>query len=394
MENKKAKKILIISVLGLIALRIFSLFLIPYLPHLEQFRYTSYFSAIREGDEEKYFNMAKMIYHLSFKPDAAMLGFSLMIVPFIFFGGENYSNVFFPLVIFNGIFLFSLTLILLAWASFLIFKKIWPAVLSGSLFLLFPFIFYLFRGYGPHFPTMAWNDINFLNMNWLAAMADEPAAFFASLILFLLLVAGRKNFGPVFYSLLGFIAGFSAMVRITNIVIVAATALIIFLYEASRKYKNLFFYCSSVLIAFLPQFMYNTVFFGSPISFGYQKDYNTSWVAAGYVNGPMWGFDNFFHLFSRAADYSLLAIPAFLLLFTIILLGILYIAKINKRHAFIIGLWFFSLTLIYMFFQTGQCAPRYYLPAVPAFIILMTAVLMRISNKIKTRFISAKENIF
>ena len=163
--DKKTKKILIIAIAGLIALRIFSLFLIPYLPHLEQFKisnfpdvaqfkYSDHFSAIKEGDEKKYFTMAQMIYNFKFEPHVAMLGFSSIIVPFIFIFGQDYSNIFFPLVIFNSIFLFSSTLILLVWSSFLIFsakglttasasggKKITPAVLSGFLFLIFPFYF-------------------------------------------------------------------------------------------------------------------------------------------------------------------------------------------------------------------------------------------------------------
>ncbi len=392
--DKKIKKILIISVASLIVLRIFSILLIPYLPHLEQFKisniphvkqfkYSDHFSAIKEGDDGKYFDTAKMIYGLSFKETVGILGFPLMIVPFIFFWGENYSNVFFPLVIFNSIFLFSLTLTLLVWVSFLIFKKVAPAVFSGVLFLLFPFIFYVFRGYGPQFPTMAWNDINFLNINWLAAMADEPAAFFALLVLFLLLIAERKKIGLVFYSLLGFFAGYSAMIRVSNIVIVLASALVIFIYELNKKFKKLFFYCFFAFFAFLPQLIYNFVFLGSPLSFGYQKEYYTDWFAVGSASGPMWELSNFLHLFQRAIDYSLFAIPAFLILFIIILLGFLYISKINKRDAFIVILWFLLPALFYMFFETGHTAMRYYMPAVGPFVILSIGALGWISEKLK-----------
>ncbi len=393
--DKKTKKILIISVFGLIVLRIFSLFLIPYLPHLEQYiisnisdvehnKYSKYFSAIKEGDEEKYFNMAKMIYSFSFKETVSMLGFPLMIVPFMFVFGQSSSDIFFPLIIFNGIFLFSLTLILLVWSCFLIFKKTAPAVLSGVLFLLFPFIFYVFRGYGPQFPTMAWNDINFLNINWLAAMADEPATLFALLVLFLLLVAGRKKFGMFFYSIVGFLAGFSTMVRVTNVVIAAAAGLVIFLCEADKKYRKLFFYGLSAFLGFLPQFLCNTVFFGSPISFGYQVQYHRIGWLFGVEpdkNFP-WNFGYFFHLFSRAVDYSWLTIPVFLIIFTLMILGILRILKINKCHALIAGLWFFLPVFIYMFFSTGQTAMRYYMLAVPAFIILSVAAISWIGEKI------------
>ncbi len=393
--NPNTSKILIISMAGLIVLRLFSILLIPHLPHLEQFRisnlppqvgqfqYSDHFSAIHEGEDTSYYDMAKMIYDFDFKDDATMLGYSLMIVPFIFIFGNSYSDVFFPLLLFNSIVLFSLTLILLVWASFLIFKKAWPAIFSGILFLLFPFIFYIFRDYGPQFPTMAWNDINFMNINWLAAMADQPAAFFALLILFLLLIAERKRFGMFFYSIVGFLAGFSTMVRVTNVVIAAAAGLVIFLCEADKKYRKLFFYGLSAFLGFLPQFLYNTVFFGSPISFGYQVEYRDGWLVGEPQKNFMWSFGYFFHLFSRAVDYSWLAIPVFLIIFTSMIFGILYILKINKRHALIVGLWFFLPVVIHMFFRTGQTAMRYYIPAIGPFVILLVAALGWISEKLK-----------
>lgn len=400
--NFTASKILIISVAGLILLRIFIVFLVPHLPHLEQykisnlpdvrsFKYDDYFSAIKEGDDIGYYYVAEMVYNADFREEIAasdalrktLLGYPLTIVPFIFIFGRGYASVFFPLVIFNGILLFSLTLIFLVWSAFLIFRKIWPAVFSGFLFLMFPFIFYVFRNYGPQFKTGAWNDVNFMHINWLAAMADQPATFLAGLILLLLLLAERKKFGMVFYSLIGFLAGFSAMVRVTNIVFAAAAGLIIFLYESEKKYRKLFFYGLFALLGFLPQFLYNFVFFGSPISFGYQTEYRAGWlVGAKPQNNFMWSFGNFSHLFSRAVDYSWLAVPAFLIILALIIFGILRILKMNKRQALIAGLWFFLPVFIYMFFRTGQDAMRYYMPAVPAFIILSVAAAGWIGEKI------------
>lgn len=392
---KNEKKILIIAVAGLILLRIFSLFVIPYFPHLEQFKYNNYFSAIHEGDDTGYYIMAKMIYDFDFKKDATMLGYSFMIVPFIAVFGENFNDIFFPLIIFNGVILFSLTLILIVWTSFIIFKKILPAVFSGLLFVLFPFIFYLFRNFGRQFKTGAWNDINFFHVNWLAMMADQPAAFFTMLILFLLIITEEKKLGLSFYPLIGFLTGFSVMVRITNVVIILAVSTVIFLFEKDKKYKKLFFYFLFSLIAFLPQFAYNAAFFSSPASFGYQEEYRTAWVEAGSARGIMWSFGNFFHLFSRAARYSLFSIPVFLALFVFTLTGILRIMRMNKHYAFTLCFCFFSLTLIYMFFQTGQTAMRYYLPAIPPFIIISLAAFLFIKDYFSAflRRIERKDNI-
>lgn len=384
--SHNTKKILILSIIGLIALRFLSLFLVPYLPHLEQYKHNKYFSAINEGDDWDYYYMAEMIYKMDFKEDFAMMGFPVMIVPFIFIFGNDFWEIFLPVVIFNSVFLFSLCIILIVWLSFLIFRKIFLSVFSGFLFVAFPFVFYVFRDYGPQFATGAWNDTNFMHMNWLSVMADQPATFFALLILFLIIISVKKEFGLVFYSLLGFLAGYSAMIRITNIVVFGAAALIILLCVKKKKYLKLFFYGLFSILGFLPQFLYNFYFFGSPLSFGYQKEYYTDWYAAGSASGPMWDFGNFFHLFSRAVDYSLLAIPAFLAIFTLLLFGFLRVWKINRCFALAVSLFFLFPTLIYMFFETGQTAMRYYMVAVPAFLILNAGAMDMIYTKLRRIF--------
>ena len=391
-------------------MRILLLFLIPYLPHLEQykisnlpptagqFKYGDHFLAIQEGDDLNYYAMASRIYNLDFKESFSRgLAFPLMIVLFIFIFGNSFAGIFLPVVIFNGIFLFCGAIALIVWAAFFIFsvqntgnskipggKKIFPAVLSGFLFLIFPFIFYVLRNYGPQFKTGAWNDINFLNMNWLSVMTDPPAAFFTLLILFLLLIAEKRKSRPLFYSLIGFLVGFSMMIRITNIVIAVAAILVIFLFETEKRYKKIFFYCLSSLIAFMPQFVYNAVFFGSPLSFGYAQEYLTAWVTR--KGSIMWNPGYFSHLIGRAVDYSVLVIPALTIVLSLLLLGIFYIARTSKRHAFMMALWFFFPVLIYMFFAAGQTAIRYYMPAVPALIILSVAALCAIFDWFKIKF--------
>lgn len=403
MQDRNTKKILIISVAGLIALRIFLLFLIPYLPHLEQYKisnipdiehpwYSRHFSAIKEGDDKSYYDMAEMINNFQFKESERTLGYPLMIAPLIsLFGKDSFSGAFFTLIIFNSIFLFSAALILIVWISFLVFKKIAPALLSGFLFLLFPFIFYIFRSYGPQFKVATWNDINFMGMNWLAVMADQPAALFSLLVLFLLLVAERKKAEPFFYALVGFVAGYSAMVRISNIVIVFAAALVIFIYESGKKYKKLIFYSVFSLIGFLPQFIYNVVFFGSPIKFGYQESYR-GWIDLGVPDVPIFSIGNVLHLLNRATDYSWLVIPALLLVLVFISFGILYVKKNSKPLALALALWFFLPVLFYASFITGTTTMRYYIPAIGPFVILSSAALFAIGDWLKVKFFCDKIN--
>jgi len=374
--SKDIKKILIISITFLIVLRIFSLLLIPHLPHLERYKYNNYFSALNSGDDLGYHLMAKMIYKSEFDGYVRTLGFPLMITPFIFVFGGDFFDIFLPVVLFHSVILFSLSIIMIVLATFSIFRKIIPAIASGFLFIVFPFVFYIFRSYGPQFKTGAWNDLNFFDMHWLAAMSDQPAAFFALLILFLLIVNIKKEFSLFFCGLLGFLAGFSTMIRISNVMIAFSAGLIIFLCQKIKKYKKLFFYGLFACLGFLPQFVYNIIFFGSPISFGYWGEKNNMLNWNNGADSMIWDFSNFFHIIARAIDYSWLIIPVFLSILSVVVLGLLYIRKFNKPSATAVVLWFLLPVLFYMFFETGQTTIRYYLSAVPPFVILFVAALM------------------
>jgi hypothetical protein len=379
--------------MALIALRLFFLFfIIPHLPHLENYKYTNYFSAMITGDDTGYYKLAEMVYKFDFKEHPWTLDFPLLIVPFIFVFGHGFFNVFLPLVIFNAVFLFCGAIFLIVWTAFLIFsasaeggKKIFPAVFSGFLFVLFPFIFYIFRNFGPHFQSGNWNDFNFFHMNWLTAMSDPLSAFLAYLILFLLVLSFQKERPTFYYVLLGFLTGYAMMVRVSNITIAAAVAIILLMFSRD-KLKKLFFYAVSALVGFLPQFLYNTAFFGSPIKFGYEGAYR-EWVDIYGFKGPVFGIGNFIHLLFRAVHYSWLAIPVFLILGAFVLAGIFYIKKIDKKIALILALWFFFPVLFYMLFTSGQTTMRYYMPAIMPFVILLVAALSFISEKFKKNYL-------
>ncbi len=380
--DKKIKKILILSVISLIVIRIISLFAIYYLPNLESFRYGSYLSTFEAGDDLGYYILAEMVYKFDFREHPWTLGFPLMIVPFIFIFGQGFFNVFFPLVIFNSIFLFCVAIALIVWTAFLIFKKIKPAIISGLFFVLFPFLFYIFRNFGPHFKTANWNDLNFFHMNWLTAMSDPLSALLVYLIFFLLISGLRNDYGGRYYAFLGFLTGYALMVRASNIATATAVAFTLLLFVRD-KFKKLFLYIIFALIGFLPQFLYNAVFFHSPIKFGYEGAYN-QWIDIGAAKGPIFGIGNLFHLVSRAVDYSWLVIPALLLSVVFILLGILYIGKIDKKIVLVVALWFFLPTIFYLMFVSGTTTMRYYLPAVPAFVIFRVGAPGWLSDKLKS----------
>ena len=100
----------------------------------------------------------------------------------------------------------------------------------------------------------------------------------------------------------------------------------------------------------------------------------------------MWGIENILHLFVRSAEYSRLSIVAFIIMALLVLFGYLYIRRTDKRFAFLMASWFILPTLFYMSFVTGQTAMRYYIPAIPAFIILSVGALYFIADRFKAKF--------
>jgi len=381
-DSKKTTRILIISILSLVLVHIALLFSIYYLPHIESYRYNSYLLTAVTGDDLSYQKLAKMVYDFDFMRHDWTLGFPITLVPFIYFFGENFLDIFVPVVVFNGFFLYSVAIALVVWTSFLVFKKIWPSVLSGFLFLTFPFIFYILRDFGPHYARgQTWNDFNFLHANWLTAQSDSLSAFLTIVILALLIYGMSRNYGVIYYGFLGFLSGFAMMTRLSNIVFILIGIIAIFLY---KRYGDLISYIFFSVVGFLPQLIYNAVILGSPFKFGYQSAY-VDWVAMGAVERPAFSIANITHLISRAVDYSWLAIPAFLLIFGVVFLGALYLYRINKKNALILAFWFILPTLFYTSFTSGQTTMRYYLPAVVPFIILSVAAVISIP-KIKSLF--------
>ncbi|MBI2405083.1 hypothetical protein HYV22_02795 [Candidatus Gottesmanbacteria bacterium] len=331
------------------------------------------------GDEAGYFRLAEMIYDLKLQRHTWTLGFPLAVTPFLFVFGPRFEDVFLPIVIFNGFILYGAAIALVVWGAWMVFGRVLAAFWSGFLFSFFPVVFYIFRDFGPHFSGGTWNDGNFVHANWLSWMSDPLSSFFTLSIFCLLLWSLKRDSGLPFYSFLGFLGGYSMMVRLSNIVVLAIVgAVILWRFE----WKKLLFFSAFSMLGFLPQLMYNSAFFGSPIKFGYQQEY-VSWIAIGAAARPIFSIENFMHLVARATQYSWLAIPAFIFIAGIAALGAYSIIRRNRLYGFIVLAWFLGPTLFYIFFTTGQTTMRYYFPAVPAFILLGVGAVLWTMERIR-----------
>lgn len=365
------KKTLLIIIISLICLRVLSVFLINYIPNLEQYHYNDFLPAFYTGDDKGYHALAKMIYNFDFHTHDWTLGFPVAIVPFMFIFGSEFNDVFFPVVLFNGFVLYSLAITLIVLSAFLVFQKVKMSALAGFGFVIFPFIFYIFRNFGPHFPSGNWNDFNFFHANWLTFMSDPLSAFLVYLIFFLMVLNAKNPItNKYFYPFVGLLSGYAMMTRVSNITIILSILITIFLFHRNKLLKNSLFFISGTVAGFLPQVIYNYKILGSPFSFGYQGAYQ-KWVSMGAAVRPTFSLDNIVHIINRVIEYSWLTIPAMLILGIIIFSGIFYISKIKKEYAVIWGLWFLAPVIFYASFTTGQTSARYYLPSIQPFIMIL-----------------------
>lgn len=374
-KNKRTtKKILIVIISVLIFLRILSLFAIYYLPHLEQYRHNNLLPAMYTGDDKGYHSLATMIFNFNFYQHDWTLGFPIVVSVFMNFFGTDFTNLFLPMVLFNGLFLYSLSIVLIVFSAFLIFQKAKATFLSGLFFVLFPFLFYVFRNFGPSFEAGNWNDFNFFHVNWLTMMSDPLSGFLVYLILFLIIIKSQKKINPIFfYSATGLLSGYAMMTRISNITIILSLLIIFFIFH-KKEFSNFLFFLLGVMIGFFPQFLYNYKILGSPFSFGYQGAYQ-EWVSMGAAVRPIFSLSNITHATERAIDYSWLVIPSGLILLAMTIIGLIYISKIKKEFFLILLLFFLTPVIFYASFTTGQTSARYYIPAIQPIILIFLGFL-------------------
>lgn len=99
-------------------------------------------------------------------------------------------------------------------------------------------------------------------------MSDNLSAFLVFLCFFLFFLEFKKQKPRGNYLiLLGILAGFSALVRVGNALVVPIFSLGFFL---EKRIKEGFLVGAFFFFTFLPQLIYNFLFFGSPLRFGYE----------------------------------------------------------------------------------------------------------------------------
>lgn len=337
------------------------------------------------GDEQTYFNLAKPLSQLSVEKSVVTLGFPLFLAPIIYLTkAVQVADILKPVFFIQAFVLFSLSIVLVILISRKIFKNRIVSLLCASAFTFYPYIFYLlFHKAGPYYPALGLTSgqMSFQYLNWLQVTSDPLSAFLVYLCFFLFLTEFYKdNARYSMLVLLGIVAGFAGLVRISNVLIVG---IFVLAWLLKRKIKEALLIGGFSFFIILPQLIYNYIFFDFPLRFGYE-------VYWGRSIDSVFSLIRWTYLFNKASSY----IPGFLFLFLgglfLFGLGIKYLWNRNRIIALSIVLWFLSYTLLYGSFMEGGLQPRFFIPMIPSFIILTAACFLQIIQWSKNKFLTNK----
>lgn len=380
------RKIFIWSIVGLILLRIILLwFFLNNIPFTNiQSNWRPVFQGTYQPDEIVFFNLAKSL--ADFKPVSSIvyIGHAIFLAPFIYFtGATTIEMAIKPLILVQGILIWSLALIFLILIGLHFFKNKKLAFFSGLIFLIYPYLLYgIYQLVNPKTAIAA-----FHYQMWIFMLSDYLSVFMILLTMWLAIkFIERLNItGNVpYYSVVffGIIAGITALVRPPNLTI---PVFLFFFILSLKNFKVAFTVGISAFCAYLPQLIYNNYFFGKPWLFG-----NPVLNAAGTDKAiklfvqKNWAISNYWLNFSYFSPhyYFLLFFVTVSFMLLILFLGLRYLQKTNPSLIPIFAFWFLFYWLFYGSFGGSLSQLRYFLPLIPVFIYFLVASLSYLYEQI------------
>ncbi len=372
-----SKKFFIWSIIGLIFLRIVLLALfLNNIPDTNiQPTWRPLFQGSYQPDEIVFFNLAKSLADFKPIPSIVYIGHALFLAPFIYFtGAANIEMAIKPLILAQGVLIWSFALIFVVLIGLHFFRNKKLALISGFIFLIYPYLLYgLYKLMNPKTAVAA-----FQYQMWIFMLSDYLSAFMIPLTMWLAIkfTARLKNMenglnNPAI--LLGAIAGITALVRPPNL---AIPAFLFFFLLYRKEIKVALIFSVSAFIAYLPQLVYNVYFFGKPWLFG-NPVLNNAGVAEAtraFIQ-KNFTFSNYWLNFSYFSPnhYLLFFLAAFSFMFIILFFGLRHLRKTNASLIPLFVFWFLFYWLFYGLFGGSLSQLRYFLPLIPVFIYFFLA---------------------
>ena len=374
--NDVSKKTFWWGIIGLVILRfVLVFFLMNNIPFTDmQFEgFRPNFDGSYFPDEVNYFNLAQSFAKLSPVPNVANLGYPLFLAPIVYFIGAN-SPIDMAKIVFiiQAFLFFSLAIIFVALTAYEIFKKIGLALIAAAFFTFYPYILLAILKLA-HFPR--WIPAFHYQM-WINIGADYMSAvlLYSGFYLFIKKFSDNK-LGFLSTAVIGALIGAATLTRVANILYLPLIFLVLIWL---KKYRESIGFGFVAVLVYLPQWVYNFYFFGSPFTYGYRIQELSGHGLETKIIGGWFSLNNVAIFFERIW----LNLPALVwilpLLIIIFMLGFWRFFKQEKHLAVVLGFWALLNIGFYVFLVDAQSQLRYFIPSIPPLIILFIAGIIKI----------------
>ncbi|MDO8574882.1 MAG: hypothetical protein Q7R61_01250 [bacterium] len=373
--NDISKKFFIWGIAGLVILRFLMVFFlmnnIPF-TDMGDDGFRPNFSGSYVPDEVNYFNLAQSLTKFSPVTNVANVGYPLFLAPIVYLTGANSPIDIVKIVFIIQAFLFfSLAIILTGLVSFEIFKNRKLSLVAAAMFTVYPYILFAILKLA-NFPRAI---PAFHYQMWINIGADYLSAILVYFGFYLFIKRyNTGNINLVFASAIGVIIAAAALVRVANILYLPLIFLILIWI---KKYRASIGFGVAAFLVYLPQWVYNFYFFGSPLTYGYRIP-SIGFDSGSEIIGDWLSFENLSIFFEKI--WLNLPILVFILpiMILIVAAGFWRVFIREKIIGFTLAFWIILDVGFYMFFIAAASQLRYFIPSIAPLIILFIAGVIKI----------------
>ncbi|MFH1990703.1 MAG: hypothetical protein ABIJ19_02500 [Patescibacteria group bacterium] len=316
-------------------------------------------------DENNYFNLAQSFAEFSPIANVANIGYPLFLAPIIYLtGADGPIDIAKIVFIVQAFLLFGLAIALVAYTALEIFNKKKLAFITAAIFAFYPYLLFAILKLAD-FPR--WLPAFHYQM-WIVIGAD----YLSAVLLFLGFYLFIKKFNAekltiISVILIGIFVSAAALVRVANILYLPLVFLILIWL---KKYRESAVFGAASFLVYLPQWIYNFYFFGSPLTYGYRIKELSGHGLETELLGGWFSFDNVLIFFEKVWQNLPVFIWLLPVLILVIAIGFWRLFKQNKIISLLLVFWALLNIGFYIFFVDAQSQLRYFIPSIPPLIIL------------------------
>lgn len=216
------------------------------------------------GDTWGYYAQMEALATGVFQPNKYPLGFPLLTLPlYTLLQPTHHNQLVEPVSAFWGVLMFPLGQLTLAYLADKLTGRRTIALLTVWLWTGLALLSWAVL-------AVIWNsemaEIISVHLPWVQMLSDGPATLFTLLAVLVYWLARSHDFALRWVLLLGAILGILMLIRLTGALTVGTIGLLLLL---ERRWRPALLVGVVTMLVFSPQMIYNTVFFGSPLTSGY-----------------------------------------------------------------------------------------------------------------------------